>query len=237
MSASTLIIHGVKISDQSPRHGRPECDLWGVTRCNVKYWGGKLDDWTAWHDYHALIGSRQCERLSTRRPDNWQWMCAQDGSRPIYLHDPKLAFDPVRAQAEFNKVPGATVFPLDAVRATFPWVDGEWYDCQVALMIAFALHLGQYDRIIFNGIGTRGSEMIMLSHIGTLYWMAAARALGVDVVIEGPSIYHQPKGIYIFKDLAHPWNPHGPRHADVDLDDPKVQRDIARGRPVHRARR
>jgi hypothetical protein len=229
---STVIIHGVKVSDLSPRHGRPECDLWGVTRCNVKYWGGKLDDWTAWHEYHPLVGSRQCEQLSTRRPDNWEWMCRQDGSRPIYLHDPKLAHHPARAKEFFDMVPGATVFPLEDVREAFP-VNGEQnrhFDCQLGLMMAFALYLG-YERIILNGIGTRGAEMIMATHITTLYWIGFARGAGVDVIVEGPSIYQQPAKIYIFDDLAYPWA-HG-RHV-IQGEDERQRRDRLRGRPVRR---
>src|SRR5688572_11722173 len=117
--AKTVIIHGKRDSPESPRKGRPECALWGVTRANTHYWGSRLSDWTAWFDIHPLTQAGRFDGIPQRRPATWDWFKAQDGKRPIYLMDPEVSDDPVRARELFAQVPGATVFPIREIQDRF----------------------------------------------------------------------------------------------------------------------
>src|SRR5678816_1417806 len=84
----SVIIHGKKVTAQSPRHGRPTCALWGVTRANVKFWDGTLTDWTEWVDVHPLTARLGFAGIPERRPEAWAWYRRQDASRPIYFQEP-----------------------------------------------------------------------------------------------------------------------------------------------------
>src|SRR6266496_358730 len=146
----TVIIHGKRVSIPSPRKGREECELWGVTRCNVKFWGGQLHDWTRWFDIHPLTPVGLFKGIPQRRPKAWHWYREQDGTRPLYLQAPKTD----EQRRLFNLVPGAVVFPLPLIQEAFP-VSGQLnrtFICQTGMMIAFAVLEG-FDRIILNGIG------------------------------------------------------------------------------------
>src|SRR5688500_17698504 len=48
----TVIIHGKRVSELSPKVRWPHAELWGVTRCNVVYWRESLIDWDRWFDLH-----------------------------------------------------------------------------------------------------------------------------------------------------------------------------------------
>ncbi|MEG7712456.1 hypothetical protein U2130_15210, partial [Listeria monocytogenes] len=81
----------------------------GVTRANVKFWNRQLLDWTAWWELHPLTSAGRFPGLPERRPEEWQWLLEQDGTRPVYLHDPTLAPEPALAIERFNMIPGATI--------------------------------------------------------------------------------------------------------------------------------
>lgn len=185
--ASTVIIHGKKVTEQSPRYGRPECDLWGVTRANVKYWmpspHGELKDWTAWFDTHDPNPNGNYPGSKARRPEQWDWFKTLDGSKPVYLH---TAPDP--------DVPGSVRFPIDDLKAAFPYPLGYW-GCTVAEMIGFAMLKG-YERIILNGIGVSQSPEHRTLHESILAMIYLARGRGLTVEIEGPSIYRIPTTTY-----------------------------------------
>jgi hypothetical protein len=198
----TVIIHGKKVTDLSPRAGRPEADLWGVTRANCRFWKGKLLDWTAWYDVHPLAATTGFPGIPERRPDAWAWMLAQDGTRPIYLQAPEAHATANQALAlkRFNMIPGARRFPIREIQAAFP-INGEpnrWFIEQAGMMIAKAI-LDGYERIILNGIGTQTTFEFERAHRSILYWIAFARGRGVQVEVEGPSIYHTPRAIYAYE--------------------------------------
>jgi hypothetical protein len=200
MANAAVIIHGKRISDHSPRAGRCDHDLWGVTRCNAKFWNSTLTDWTEWFDLHPLVESAGFEGIQERRPEGWHWMVRQDGTRPIWLQAPKYhQGDRVEAKRRFDRVPGATEFPMRDLQDLFP-VNGDPdtnFGCQAAQMIAFALMRG-YTRIVLNGIGEQHSLGSQHAHRSTLYWIAFARGRGVEVVVEGKSTYRQPATVYAY---------------------------------------
>jgi hypothetical protein len=202
VNAGTVIIHGIKISDRSPRAGREDCALWGVTRANCRFWKGKLLDWTEWYDVHPLVASSQFPGIPERRPDAWKWYCAQDGTRPIYLQAPEAHAPSLRAEAlrRFNMVPGAVRFPIRDIQQRFP-INGEpnrWFVEMAGMLIAKALFNG-YNKIILNGIGTQTTYEFERAHRSILYWIGHARGMGVHVEVEGKSIFHTPRSIYAYE--------------------------------------
>jgi len=233
----TVIIHGKKISDISPRAGRPECGLWGVTRGNDFFWHGTLLDWTEWCDVHPLVPMGPFQGIPERRPATWAWYKAQDGTRPIYLMGPQSR----REQELFDQVPGAVAFPIEAIQHAFP-INGEanrWFICQIGMMIAKAVFDG-YARIILNGVGVNPHVLYQHLHRDTLYWMAFARGRGVEVLIEGPSSYHAPRLIYAYGKLSYDdlaaarRELAGPSLEDQAEFDARDERERARGRPSRR---
>jgi len=200
----TVIIHGKRWTDHflSPRAGRPECELWGVTRANCRFWDGRLLDWSRWCDIHPLTQTQRFPGIPQRRPDAWRWYLAQDGTRPIYLQAPEA--HPPEDQAEalrlFTLVPGAVRFPIREIQAAFP-INGEpnrWFVEMTGMMIAQALLEG-FERIILNGIGCQTTAEFQIAHRSIPYWIAFARGRGVTVEIEGPSVFHTPREIYAYQ--------------------------------------
>jgi hypothetical protein len=198
----TVIIHGIKISELSPRAGREECALWGVTRAACRFWKGKLLDWTEWYDTHPLVATSKFPGIPERRPDAWKWYRDQDGTRPIYLQAPEAHPLALRDEAfkRFNSVPGAVRFPIREIQHRFP-INGEpnrWFVEMAGMLIAKALHDG-YERIILNGIGTQTSYEFERAHRSILYWIGHARGMGIQVEIEGRSIFQTPNAIYAYE--------------------------------------
>ena len=237
-----VIIHGKRITEHSPRHGRPDFDLWGVTRCNAKFWNGSLTDWTEWFDLHPLVRSGGFEGIRERRYIGWDWMLRQDGTRPIWLqgaqyHDADIH----EAQRRFDMVPGAREFPARELQAFFEHegVEETWFTDQVGWMMAFALMRG-YREIVLNGIGMQPSVQSQHAHRSTLYWMAFARGAGVKVHVEGNSTWRNPSRVYCFVRgvaLPRPWTVgefQGPEARDIpppDSVEDANARQVRRGRP------
>jgi hypothetical protein len=176
----SVIIHGKKVTEHSPRKGREHCELWGVTRSNQRYWDGELTDWTRWFDLHWIQPRKSptghpWPGLKKRRPQTWDWYKAQDASRPIYL------------QEVVKEIPASVRFPIEDVLAKFPGDLGVW-TCQVDLMMAFALMEG-FEQIILNGIGVGDRASYQVLHKGIAQWITYARATGVEVIVEAPSVY------------------------------------------------
>ncbi len=233
----TVIIHGKRVSDLSPRHGRPECDLWGVTRGNDHFWGEQLVDWTEWYDVHPLVPMGPFAGIPERRPATWDWYKKQDGTRPIYLMRPTSP----REQDLFNQVPGAVPFPIEDLMDGFPIAGAPctWFLCQVGMMIAKAI-FNEYERIILNGVGVSFRVDFQHIHRDTLYWIAFARGIGIDVVVEGPSTYHAPQQIYAYGKLSYDdlaaarLEAAGPSLEDLLELEQRDARERARGRPSRR---
>lgn len=241
----TVIIHGKRASAESPREGRPECDLWGVTRANTKFWGARLTDWTEWFDIHPLTTAGRFPGIPERRPETWRWFVAQDGTRPIWLMDPAIATDPVLATRLFADVRGARIFPVAELQAAFPVLENwkgtpepcRMFLCQVGYMIAFALMRG-YKRIVLNGIGMTGNVEHLHIHRDTLYWIGVARGMGVDVIVEHASSYRMPEKIYSYGELKYDElaearkQASGPQLADYEAMHHENEALRRRGRPV-----
>jgi hypothetical protein len=238
----TVIIHGKKISDLSPRAGRPECELWGVTRANCRFWQGRLRDWTAWCDVHPLTQTGRFPGIPQRRPDAWAWYLAQDGTRPIYLQAPESHHPKDQAEALrlFNLVPGAARFPIRDIQRAAP-INGEpnrWFVEMAGMLIAKAVLLDRFEKIILNGIGCVSTTEFYIAHKSIPYWIAFARGRGVQVEIEGPSAFHTPREIYAYErfnydelDQAREERRTKPLRDDLLALDDVNRREQARGRP------
>jgi hypothetical protein len=243
IAVKTVIIHGKKISERSPRFGRENCGLWGVTRANIRFWHGRLHDWTEWCDVHPLVATDRFPGIPQRRPDAWRWYLAQDGTRPIYLQDPEAHRPANRDEARrlFRMVPGAVAFPIREIQAAAP-VNGHpnrWFVEQAGMMIAKAVLLDGFERIILNGIGCMTTLEFERAHRSILYWIAFARGRGVQVEIEGPSIFHMPDRLYAYEkfnyeelDAARKEIREQPLRDNFLALDAINQREQRRGRPI-----
>lgn len=184
----TVIIHGKRVSEQSPKVRWPHAELWGVTRCNVLYWRESLTDWDRWFDLHPVQETAFHKGILIKRPEAWSWYCRQQDGRPIYL----LETHP--------DVPASVAFPRQRIQDRF----GTRFTVSVDWMIALAIDEG-FQRIVLNGIGTRFAPAFQYSHKGIVYWLGYAEGAGVDVVIEGPSCYRAPTSVYGYEAAAPVW--------------------------------
>lgn len=233
-----IIIHGKRISEQSPRDGREaECELAGVTRANAKFWNGTLKNWTEWWDVHPLVESGKFAGIPERRPESWLWMRSQDGSRPIYLQAPEdhsATADKGLAAERFAMVPGAVRYNLRAVMEKLKLPDGReetMFGCMVGHMIAHILCREQHDTIILNGIGMVDNIPYEHLHRQIYYWMGYARGRGVNVVVEGNSCYKQPNSVYAYD------NKFGYEEYEKALKDIKQSQKEAEWTGMHEANR
>ena len=188
----TVVIHGKRVSDISPKWSWPHAELWGVTRCNVLYWRESLPDWDRWFDIHPVHPEAHHGGILAKRPEAWDWYTRQRGGKPIYL---------IEAHPD---VPDSVAFPRAEIQAAYPDCDTQ-FTVSVDWMIAFALHLG-FQRIVFNGIGTRFDQDFQYEHQGIWHWLGFARGRGAEVIIEGPSCYRQPEKVYGYEAAAPKWN-------------------------------
>lgn len=185
----TVIIHGKRVSELSPKVRWPHAELWGVTRCNVVYWRESLTDWDRWFDLHPVETTDYHRGIRAKRPEAWGWYTRQRGGRPIYLLDPH------------PDVPDSVAFPRQLVQETF---HSTRFSVSVDWMIGLALCEG-VQRIVLNGIGTRMQPSFQYSHKGILYWIGFAEGRGVEVVIEGPSCYAAQTQVYGYEIGAPEW--------------------------------
>jgi hypothetical protein len=243
---AAVIIHGAQIpgTTHSPKHGRPGAQLWGCTRANIKYWGGKLGDWDAWCDVHPLTATNDFQGIPQRRPETWRWYCQQDGTRPIYLQAPEAHADVDAARRLFDQVPGARRFPIAEIQEFYklrerwdaPLEPSRYFYCQVAMMMAFAGYLG-FDTVVLNGIGQPRHVAHQHLHRDIGYWMGLLRGRGIDVVIDGSSTFLMPERLYAydghhFEELG-AIREHGIHEREGEMFD-RVMREVRRGRPVRR---
>lgn len=250
----TVIIHGKRVSDLSPRAGRSECELWGVTRANCRFWHGRLLDWTRWTDIHPLVETRDFPGIPERRADAWNWMRQQDGTRPIYLMAPEqhpAGSDFKKAAERFAMIPGAQPFPIREIQAHYPiahrekdgtWTDepNRWFVEQTGMMMAHAGMIG-FEHVILNGIGCINRADFFVAHRSILYWIAFLRGRGIKVTIEGPSIFHTPPEIYSYRKFNYA-ELHAARKEQLAIDNGSADdwtvkeeinaRERSRGRPA-----
>lgn len=182
----TLIIHGRKISEQTPRTLHPEATgLWGVGSWNQRGWAGGLTEWTEWFDVHPFAPVEWFMGIRLARPGTWKWYQSQPAGKPIWL----LSRDVTIKASE--------VFPRSTMQQHFG-VGGRLctrFTCTVDWMIAKAIYDG-WERIIFNGIGVHGGEQYQFQHKGILYWLGQAEARGIVLDFDQPSCYTPPLLVY-----------------------------------------
>lgn len=185
----TVVIHGKRVSYASPKVRWPHAELWGVTRCNVLYWGESLTDWDRWFDVHPVQPTDYHRGILAKRPEAWDWYRRQPVGRPIYLLEPHL------------EVPASVAFPRQQVQGAF---QSTRFTVSVDWLIGLALLEG-FQRIVLNGIGTRFEPDFQFAHQGILYWIGFAEGRGVEVVVEGPSCYATPDKVYGYEAGAPRW--------------------------------
>ena len=185
----TVIIHGKRVSELSPKVRWPHAELWGVSRCNVVYWRESLTDWDRWFDIHPRDPEPHHRGIFAKRPEAWDWYRRQPVGRPIYLRD------------THPDVPASVAFPRswveEILRSTRFTVSVDW-------LIGLAICEG-FERIVLNGIGTRLEPDYQYAHQGILYWLGRAEGMGIEVVIEGPSCYAMPTTVYGYTAAAPAW--------------------------------
>jgi hypothetical protein len=185
----TVIIHGKRVTELSPKQRWPHAELWGVTRCNVLYWRESLTDWDRWFDLHPVGSTPYHRGILAKRPEAWDWYTRQPAGRPIYLLDAN------------PNVPASVTFPRQWVQDT---LRTSRFTVSVDWMIGLALCEG-FERIVLNGIGTRMEPDFQYAHQGILYWLGYAEGRGIDLVIEGPSCYRAPEKVYGYEAGAPEW--------------------------------
>jgi hypothetical protein len=186
----TVIIHGKRVSERSPKLRWPHAELWGVTRCNVVYWRESLKDWDRWFDIHPVEATDYHRGILAKRPEAWAWYRRQPVGRPIYLTE------------AHPDVPASVAFPRQMVQDT---LKTSRFTVSVDWLIGLAVCEG-FQRIVLNGIGTRMEADFQYAHQGILYWLGYAEGRGIDLVIEGPSCYRAPEKVYGYEAAAPKWD-------------------------------
>lgn len=176
----TVILHGRRVSELSPKLRWPHAELWGVTRCNVVYWRETLTDWDRWFDLHPVEPTPFHRGIKAKRPEAWDWYARQPKGKPIYLLEPHY------------DVPASVAFPREAVQ---DYHQSKRFTCSVDWLIGLAMAWG-FRRIVLNGIGARFQDDFQFAHRGILYWLGKAEGAGIELVIEGPSCYAMPTEVY-----------------------------------------
>lgn len=182
----TVIIHGKKITPESPKGRWPGSELWGVGRCNTFYWHQTLLDWDRWFDLHPVERTPHHKGIKVMRADAWAWYCKQDTSRPIYLLEPHA------------DCPASVAFPRKRVQTTLQTTR---FTSSAEFLIALAMIEG-FQRIVLNGIGTRTEPDYQFAHKGILYWIGRAEGAGIEVVIDQPSVFAEPEKVYGYEAAA-----------------------------------
>lgn len=153
-----------------------------------------LSTWTRWFNLHSQ------EHQTTRYPGGVAWYRKQDGTRPIYFQRPEdthyMNHDPQMALEAIRDTPGGQGFPRREIQEFFRLPDGTlegFFTCSLTWAIAFAIYEG-FERIEFWGFELKRGHQYDYERPGTTYWIARARAAGVDVVIqEGVDLVKTPK--------------------------------------------
>lgn len=143
-----------------------------------------LYDWSRWFDLHTIGPQSHYPGIQVQRSDVLEWYCKQGPERPIYL----IAAHPwVRA---------SVTYPRDLVKEAIQESAGR-FGCQLDYMAALALAEG-FDRWILYGVGqpyvsdptSKKAETWVRKHGSFLWWLQRARERGVEIVFDGPNLFH-----------------------------------------------
>lgn len=151
----------------------PSWNVWSLSRMYHS-----LPRWDVWFEIHPW--DRLCERRDGTTPQNeqlrlkaeYQHWLSQDHGRPIFM------------QQHYPQVPGCLVYPLDAIRQTFPGDD--YFTNSVSYMLALAIFQG-VERIGIWGVDMATAEEYHDQRPGVEYWVGLARGAGITVDIPATS--------------------------------------------------
>lgn len=161
-------------------------------------------DFTPWFDpsweiwCHATCHSlaRRVDRYFDQHP--WKWI--QEKNNPAYLEWLRTNRTPIYMADKFKKVPASIAYPLERIRAEYPYA----YGSHAAYMVALALtegvtHLGFFG--IHYTIGTEYEEQ----RANAEFWAGFAAGRGVQLVIPKPSPFcREPRELYAYETHAGP---------------------------------
>lgn len=230
----TVIIHGRKFEDFSPKRRHPDAALWVCTRAIPHFWHGRLTDWDECFDLHPLVKTERFDGIEKRRPEAWRWYAQQDGTRPIWM------------QAEHPAIKASRRFPIDDIIRYADTVldpherDGRMFICQIGMMICSALLRG-FEHVILNGVGTPKNVDHQHLHRDINYWKGVLHGQGKRLTIEGPSTFRAPAHIYAYERLGYDELDQARREARLGISaeqqeqlEEENERERRRGRPARR---
>lgn len=177
----SVILGGFRHTVESPRLHFPEAELWGQST-SARAWQWVLYDWSRWFDVHQVGPRVGYPGIRIQRPDVLNWYALQGPERPIYM-------------VERHPLIRASVpYPREAMEAQF---GAGRFGCQLDYMAALALSEG-FDRWILYGVGQpyvadpygAKAEKWFRLHCTFLWWLRLARERGVEIVFDGPNMFH-----------------------------------------------
>jgi hypothetical protein len=162
--------------------------------------------------------------IRLQRPDVLAWYYEQGNERPIYMCE------------QVPDIMGSVAFPRAEIKAAIPESEGR-FGCQLDYMAALAEVEG-FDRWILYGVGqpyvndpfSESAQKWFKFHQSFLWWLHRARARGVEIVYDGPNMFHPH-----LRGLDEPPPPHkGDYGFDMSVRPEHVFFDQTEGHPFHR---
>jgi len=183
MAGKSVILAGFRHTVESPRRHYPEAELW-MQSTSIRNWDWSIYDWSRWFDIHTVGPQAHYPGIQIQRPDVLEWYAKQGPERPIYLIE------------RHPMVPASVSYLRDDVKAALPESVGR-YGCQLDYMAATAT-CERFDRWILYGVGqpyvsepdSKRAQTWMRVHGQFLWWLHVAQSRGVDVVFDGPNMFH-----------------------------------------------
>jgi hypothetical protein len=192
-----VIINGRHVKGATdPTLRYPGAVLWTNGRHFEPTW-----QWSAHFDLHPIESAVFHPGIKRDRPEAWDWYREHDDrTRPIVLLE------------KHPEVPAGVVFQRrDVQQWARRWDSETEFRTGPDWMIAYAL-MQSPELLVLNNLGVNVAHNVawQAQHAqGIGYWIAAARFLGVKVVVEGSSIFAPPAEVYGYEHggRRHGWRP------------------------------
>jgi hypothetical protein len=108
---------------------------------------------------------------------------------------------PVMMQRAFPDAPKSERFPLDEMMAGFAalgYAGARYYGSTIGYMLAYALHLGKYDRIALWGVNMAADEEYGKQLPAVCYWVGVANGRNIKVDIPPASAVCNAPRLYAY---------------------------------------